>query len=117
MSTSAWDDMRRVHEDEFFLKEENKSKQVLHDTLEALEERHKETDEKLKSFTKGVNPITGAPFFKAQIAGHYVLDCPADDMLLMSQATLLSLIESLQNGDKKDIGAWKAFLQNQSNSE
>lgn len=117
MSTSAWDEMKRVCEDEYFVKEENKSKQALHDILEGIEKRHKQTEEKFKSFTKGNNPITGAPLFKAQVAGHYVLDCPADDMLLVSQATMLSLIEALQNDDKKAIGAWKAFLQNQSNSE
>jgi hypothetical protein len=66
----------------------------------------------LKSFKKGQSPITAAPLFKAHVAGHIVLDCPADDMLMVSQATLLSLIESLQNDDKKAIGAWKAFLQN-----
>ena len=114
MSTSAWDSMKKVREDEYFIKEEHKSKEQLKKTLEAIEKRYFETEEKMKSFSKGSSPITGAPLFKAQVAGHVVLDCPSDDMLFVSQASLLHLIESLQNGDKKAIASWKAFLENQS---
>jgi uncharacterized protein YhaN len=112
MSTSSWDDMKRVREDEYFKKQENQQTQQLQGELSKVEARYQQIEEMLKSFKKGQSPITGAPLFKAQVAGHIVLDCPADDMLMVSQATLLSLIESLQNDDKKAIGAWKAFLQN-----
>lgn len=117
MATKSWNEMKRVREDEYFKKQENAQKQKMQTSLLKLEARLHQTEEKMNSFTKGPSPITGAPLFKAHIAGHTVLDCPADDMILVSQATLLSLIESLQNGDKQAIAAWKAFLKNQSPDE
>tara|TARA_R110000868_G_scaffold262401_2_gene521135 strand:+ start:115991 stop:116356 length:366 start_codon:yes stop_codon:yes gene_type:complete len=111
--TSSWDDMKRVREEEYFHKQEIVKKDSLKNKISQEETRHKQAQEKLEGFKKGDSPITGAPFFKAIVQGHIILDCPEDDMILLSHSTLLAVMETLQKGDKQAINAWKAFLDNQ----
>lgn len=110
-NVSAWDEMKRVREEEFFHKDEIEKKERLKEKLKALEARVAKTNEKLESFTKGESPITGALLIKAHVHGHVFLDCPEDEMVMIGHASLLSLIESLQNDDKQAMNAWKAFLE------
>ncbi|MFT7144640.1 MAG: hypothetical protein ACI9TY_001681 [Alphaproteobacteria bacterium] len=117
MASSSWDDMKRVREDEYFHKQEKEKTSGLKNALDAVNERHAIAQEKLAGFKKGNSPITGAPFFKARVQGHNILDCPEDEMMIISYASFLNVMETLQKDDKQAINAWKAFLEAQTDTD
>jgi len=109
MSTSSWDEMKRVREEEYFLKEDKEKLRKLRDHYGSIDNVRANVREVLGSFQKGFSPVTGAPVFKVTIDGLDVLDCPEENLITLSYEGLQSLLEQVVD-DKTLLAHWKEFL-------
>merc|ERR1711974_477461 len=68
-TTSSWDQLKKVREEEYFLKEEREKIAALKAQRAKSLEFLTETKEKMKTFERGFSPLRGMSMFRANIAG------------------------------------------------
>jgi len=107
---STWDDLKRVREEEHFIKEETQKLKSLKADIHAKETQKEDDKNVFSSFQKGSSALTGSPLYKMTVAGETVIDCPEEKSITMSYHTLQEIIECLQDGNASAINAWKAFI-------
>lgn len=107
-NANAWDDMRRVREEEYFVREEATKLETLKEKIENSESERVEATELLAAMQKGTSPVSGATMFNVTVAGHHVLDCPHEGTLLMTYEALEEILDDLEP-EKKAL--WRALLQ------
>lgn len=113
MTTSSWDEMKRVREEEYFHKQEQEQLQKLKEQGEKKPNLQDKGLESIAAFSKGKSPLTGASFYKASVSGSTILDCPEEETLLLSYKTILKIIDAAEAQDKNTIHAWQHFLTGQ----
>ncbi|MBI1363195.1 MAG: hypothetical protein GC134_04355 [Proteobacteria bacterium] len=109
MSTSSWDEMKRVREEEYFLKEDKEKLRKLREHYGSVENVRKNVRESLAAFQKGFSPVTGAPVFKVTIDGMDVIDCPEESLITLSYEGLLNLLMAVRT-DNTLLHHWEEFL-------
>lgn len=112
MSTSSWDDMKRVREEEFFQREEREKLNQLREKLGAEKSYIQATREALNSYERGFSPLGGKPMFRVDVGNERILDCPEEGCLLMTYETLANLLAEGHKRDADALEAWDKFLGN-----
>lgn len=110
MTTNAWDDMRRVREEEYFVKNEAGKLRQLHQKWESLQAERGTFIAKLNSLQKAHSPVSGAGMYKMNINGHAVLDCPMEGTVLL---TYEALADILQTGSEASKQLWQLLFDKQ----
>jgi hypothetical protein len=101
--------MKRVREEEYFLKEDKEKLRKLREHYGSVENVRRNVREVLASFQKGFSPVTGAPVFKVTIDGMDVIDCPEENLITMSYEGMLTLLRAVRSDDAL-LHHWEEFL-------
>ena len=117
MSGSSWDDLKRVREEEYFIKEEREKLNKLRDKLAEDNAYIIKTKEAISKFERGFSPISGASFFKSHVHGHDFLDCPEEGSVLMTYDTLKAIIRAAELRAEDVINAWDKYLRGAETAE
>lgn len=111
MSSSSWDDMKRVREEEYFMKEEQAKVAALKAKRSKEQAYLQNTHAAIEKFQRGYSPISGANLFKAKVGAHTVLDAPEEGVLLLPYDTLVELLTAATSHvDSEMVTDWKRFL-------
>lgn len=110
MSNSGWDDMKRVREEEYFHKEEQRKIQEMKKKVLESQQTRDIARERITAFGKGQSPLTGSSIYKANISETPVLDCPEEGTIMMSYECLKTLLKAAQSGEQNTLNAWNTFL-------
>lgn len=109
MSTSSWDERKRVREEEYFLKEEKEKLRRLREKSHNSETVRAHAQEALSNFRRGFSPITGAPMFKVTVDGIDVVDCPEEGLMMLTYDTLENILIDAGESPAK-VKNWLTFL-------
>lgn len=110
MSTSSWDDMKRVREEEFFQREEREKMDRLRAKLLSEKGYIQTTRDAISKYERGFSPLSGKAMYRIEVAGTSVLDCPEEGCVLLSYETLESLLAETRKQSSDVVDAWKQFL-------
>ena len=110
-TTSSWDQLKKVREEEYFLKEEREKIAALKAQREKSLEFLAETKEKMKTFERGFSPVRGKSMFRANIAGEIVLDCPEEGTVTLTYDVLQTLIREAKKAESEALPLWERFIE------
>lgn len=108
--TNSWDDLKRVKEEEYFLREEKEKLRRLRDQVTSEERGRANAQEALSNFQKGHSPITGATMYRASVDDIDIIDCPEEGVLMMTYNTLETLLDAAADPKSPLIKSWRHFL-------
>lgn len=110
MSTSSWDDMKRVREEEFFQREEREKLNQLREKLSVEKGYIQSTRTALENYERGFSPLGGKAMFRVEVGEDKILDCPEEGCVLMTYETLSRLLSEGHKRDSDALEAWDKFL-------
>ena len=110
-TTSSWDQLKKVREEEYFYKDERDKVAALKAEREQSRAFMEVTKEKMKDFERGFSPISGKNMFRANVDGDIVLDCPEEGTLTMTYDTLEAIIKAARKGEDAHITKWAQYLE------
>ena len=110
-TTSSWDQLKKVREEEYFLKEEREKVAALKAKRAKSLEFLTETKEKMEAFERGFSPLRGMSMFRANIAGDLILDCPEEGTVTMTYDVLQALLKEAKKADSEILPKWEMFVE------
>lgn len=111
MSTTSWDKLKKVREEEFFVKEERAKVAALKEKREAELQFLTETKNKMATFERGFSPIRGKSMFRANVAGFTILDCPEEGTVTLTYDVLQDILTEAKKAESDVIKTWERFLE------
>lgn len=110
MSTTSWDKLKKVREEEFFVKEERAKIAAIKAERAAATQFLTETKEKMETFERGFSPISGKSMFRATVADFTVLDCPEEGTITLTYDVLQDILTEAKKSDSDVLKTWERFL-------
>ena len=110
-TTSSWDQLKKVREEEFFYKDERDKIAALKAQREKSRAFMTETKEKMAAFERGFSPVRGMNMFRANIAGDLVLDCPEEGTVTMTYDVLEKLLKEAKLAESDMLKKWEQFIE------